>query len=218
MQAIICTLAVLPVVAFWSAWLAALPGGGALRIVSISACVVPSYAVFALALMPVSAVTMRMTRWRTPANAEMRIADMKWPLLDWARAMAGAQLVRVCCGTLFRGTPIWTWYLRLAGAHLGHRVYVNSLGISDYNLLTFGDDVVIGADVHLSGHTVEGGVVKTGGVMLGRNVTVGLCSIVEIGVTVGDDAQIGAMSFVPKHARLEGGHTYAGVPAKRLDL
>ena len=210
-------LAVLPVVAFWSAWLAILPHGGALRIISIGACVVPSYVLFALALMPVSAVTMRLAHWRTPPDATMRIADMQWPLLDWARAMVGAQLVRVFCGTLFRGTPIWSWYLRLAGAHLGHRVYVNSLGISDYNLLTFGDDVVIGADVHLSGHTVEGGLVKTGGVMLGRDVTVGLCSIVEIGVIVGSGAQIGAMSFVPKHTRLDGGYTYAGVPAKRLD-
>jgi acetyltransferase-like isoleucine patch superfamily enzyme len=107
--------------------------------------------------------------------------------------------------------------MRMNGARLGRRVYVNSLYVSDHNLLDFGHDVVIGAEVHLSGHTVEGGIVKTGRVTLGNGVTVGLCSIVEIGVVAGPRAQIGALSFVPKHARLEGGETYVGIPVKPLD-
>ncbi len=35
---------------------------------------------------------------------------------------------------------------RVTGARIGRRVYVNTLFISDHNLLEFGDDVVIGAD------------------------------------------------------------------------
>jgi hypothetical protein len=215
-QGIVCALAVLPVAATWPSLLARLPSHGALRLLVLSAAVVPSYLLFALALMPVSACAMRLTRWQTPSNVEMRIADMDWPLLTWVRGMIGTQLVRVCSGTLFRGTPIWTAYLRMAGARMGRRVYVNSLGVSDYNLLEFSEGVVIGADVHLSGHTVENGVVKTAPVKLGRNVTIGLCSVVEIGVEIGDDCQVGAMSFVPKHTRLERGHVYAGVPARPL--
>ena len=69
--------------------------------------------------------------------------------------MAATHIVRVFAGVLFRGSPIWT-DLRLAGARLGRRVYINSLAMADYNLLEFGDDVVIGEDVHVSGHTVEG--------------------------------------------------------------
>ena len=88
--------------------------------------------------------------------------------------------------------------------------------MSDHNLLEFGDDVVIGGDVHLSGHTVEGGFVKTGRVRLGDRVTVGLGSVVGIGVTVGSDVQIGAMSLVPKNVALDGGRVYVGVPARPL--
>ena len=55
----------------------------------------------------------------------------------------------------------------------------------DHNLIEHGDDVVIGSDVHLSGHTVEGGIVKTAAVRVGRGVTIGLGSVVDIGVNVG---------------------------------
>jgi phenylacetic acid degradation protein len=70
--------------------------------------------------------------------------------------------------------------------------------------------------VHVSGHTVEDGLVKTAAVRVGRNVTIGLNSIVDIGVEIGDECQVAALSFVPKHAKLEPGSLYGGVPARRL--
>jgi acetyltransferase-like isoleucine patch superfamily enzyme len=178
---------------------------------------VPSYVLFALCLMVVSPMATRLLGWRTPSDAELRLADMSWPLLDWVRYGASIHLVRVVAGSLFRGTPLWTYHLRLSGARLGNRVYVNSLAVSDYNLLECGDDVVIGADVHLSGHTVEAGVLKTAGVRLGHNVTIGIGSVIEIGVEIGSDVQIGALSFVPKHATLKGGVVYVGVPAAPIE-
>jgi carbonic anhydrase/acetyltransferase-like protein (isoleucine patch superfamily) len=63
---------------------------------------------------------------------------------------------------------------------------------------------------------VEAGVVKTARVRLGNNVTIGLGSVIEIAVEIGSDAQVGALSFVPKHTKLEGGFVYAGTPAVRL--
>ena len=166
--------------------------------------------------MLLSGLAIRLMRWRTPPDIETRLAEMEWPLLRWAQYMTAIHLVRITAGALFRGSPVWTMYLRLAGARLGRRVYVNSLAVTDYNLLEFGDDVVIGDGVHLSGHTIEHGVLKTAGVRLGRGVTVGVASIIDIGVDVGERCQIGAMTLVPKHTRLEAGAVYAGIPAQRL--
>lgn len=182
----------------------------------LSILFVPSYVGFALCLLVVSPLAIRMTGLRTPPNAEMPIAAMEWRLMRWAQYMAAIHLVRVLAGTLFRGSPIWTAYLRLSGATIGRCVYVNSLALSDYNLLEFGDDVVIGADVHLSGHTVEAGIVKTGGVRLAHGVTIGVGAVVGIGVTVGHGSQVGALSLVPKHTTLDPGHVYAGIPVRRL--
>jgi non-ribosomal peptide synthetase-like protein len=210
-------VAVLPVVAAWMQLDAWLPARVAVRATVFSLLIIPSYVVFALSLMVLSAVATRVTRVRTPADTEMRIAEMDWALMRWVQYMVAIRVVRVLAGPLFCGSPIWTAYLRLNGARIGRRVFVNTLFISDHNLLEFGDDVVIGGEVHLSGHTVEGGLVKTGGVRLGHDVTVGLGSIIDIGVDVGPHCQIGAMSFVPKHTKLPAGSVYAGVPVKRLE-
>jgi acetyltransferase-like isoleucine patch superfamily enzyme len=216
-ETIVCGLAALPVILFWielTAWIPFSPAG---RAAVFSMLLVPSYVAFALCLMVTSALATRVTGARTPPDATMHIADMGWPLMRWARYMVASHLVRVLAGAFFRGSPIWTAYLRLNGARIGKGVYVNSLFISDHNLLEIGDGVVIGSEVHMSGHTVEAGVVKTATVRLGRDVTIGLGSVLDIGVIVGPGSQVGALSLVPKHTTLEPDAVYAGIPARRID-
>ncbi len=214
-QTVVCGISVAPAVLVWQ-WLLSAPQSNATRSVLFSLAIAPTYVLFACCLMVVSPVAMRLLRWRTPPDAEMAIAGLDWALLRWVRYAASIHLVRIIAGTLFRGTPLWTIHLRLNGARLGRRVYVNSLSVSDYNLIECGDDVVIGGAVHMSGHTVEQGIVKTASVRIGKNVTIGLESVIEIGVEIGPNAQVGALSFVPKHTKLPGGHTYAGIPVVTL--
>lgn len=209
-ETIVLGLAVVP-----AAWL--LSWSSTWPLVLRSMMIAPAYVVFALALMVLSAAATRLSGWRTPVDAEMKIADMDWPLLDWVRYLALSHIVRLCAGSLFRASPVWTAYHRWNGARLGRGVYINSLAVVDDNLLEFGDHVVIGHGVHLSGHTVENGVVKTGHVRLGAGVTVGMESVIGIGVDIGAGTQIGALSVVPKHQRLEGGAVFAGTPVHRLD-
>jgi len=214
-QTIVCGIAMLPAVALW-AFAASLPISIFARLLVFSAITIPSYVAFAVTLMIVSPIATWVTRTRTPVNVELRIADLSWPLMTWARYMVAIHVVRVFAGSLFRGSPFWTTYLRLNGARMGRGVYINTVHISDHNLLDFGDGVIIGSEVHVSGHTVEGGLVKTGQVRLGDQVAVGLGTTIEIGVVAGDRCQIGALSFVPKHTTLEAGAVYVGSPVRRL--
>ena len=190
------------------------------RLVAVSVLAImfiPTYVAFAVYLMVLSAVSTKLTGWRTPANREMRIAALEWPVLAWARYMVSIHFVRLFAGSLLRATPLWTFYLRLNGARLGKGVYINSLAVTDHNLLEFDDHVIIGDGVHLSGHTVERGMVRTAPVRLGRGVVVGLGSVVGIGVEAGPGCQIGALSLVPKFAKLESGATYAGTPVHKIE-
>jgi acetyltransferase-like isoleucine patch superfamily enzyme len=215
-EALVCGISALPVVSAWW-WLAGrTTGHPALDIAVVSLLLAPSYVAFAVALIFVSPAATWLTGARTPAPAEMRIAEASWPLMRWARYMSATHVVRTLAGPLLRGTQVWTFYMRLNGARIGRRVFVNSLAVSDHSLLDFGDDAVIGGDVHLSGHTVEHGTVITAPVRLGPHVTIGLGSVVEVGVIVGAHGQVGALSFVPKHTVIEEGAVYAGVPVKRI--
>jgi acetyltransferase-like isoleucine patch superfamily enzyme len=217
-ETLVFGLSVLPAFLFWT-WALSLatPPWPLVRPLVLSASLVPAYLVFAVTLVVLSALSTRALGWRTEDRGTWPLATLEWALLNWARYMVSTHVVRVFVGTFFRSSPMWTWYLRLNGAQIGRGVYVNSLSISDHNMLEFGDGVVIGESVHLSGHTVEGGLVKTGRVRLGRGVTVGLGSMVGIGVDAGERCQIGALSVVPKNTRLDAGAVYAGVPVRKIE-
>jgi acetyltransferase-like isoleucine patch superfamily enzyme len=194
-----------------------LPKATWLRVVVYAVGLVPTFIVFAVALMACTAGATKVFGWRPRAGQEMAVREFGWPVLSWARCGMLTHVVRVLAGEVLRGSPLWTLFLRLNGARMGRRVWINSTDIVDHNLLEFGDDVVVGSGVHLSGHTVERGVVKTGRVRVGRNVTIGVGSVVSVGVEIGDDAHVGALSFIPKWTQLEGHTTWVGAPVHRLE-
>ncbi len=215
-ESVVFGLAVLPGALFWE-WHFHWPIPALwLRVVLLSMSFIPAYLIFAFSLMFLSAAASRLTGWRTPPDAEMPIAKLEWPLLDWVRSAILNHFVKIFAGTLFRSTPFWTWYMRLNGAKMGRGVYVNSLTVTDHNLLDFGDDVVIGGGVHLSGHTVERGVVKTARARLGDRVVIGVGAVVEIGVRIGSGTQVGALGLIPKYSVLEPDSVYVGIPVERL--
>jgi acetyltransferase-like isoleucine patch superfamily enzyme len=207
--------AIAPALAFVQ-WQARWPINDGLRVLLLSLAVVPLYLLFAALLVVMSALATRVLGWRTPAGITARLADFEWPVLTWGRYLMTIHVVRVFAGPAFRSSPIWSWYLRLNGARVGRLVWVNSLSVMDHNLLEFGDNVVVGADVHLSGHSVERGLLKTAPVRLGAGTVIGVGSVVGVGVTTGPETQVGALSVVPKFSALEGHKSYGGVPVQRL--
>jgi acetyltransferase-like isoleucine patch superfamily enzyme len=207
----------MPAVTTWTWLITWVPNPAILRPALVAMTFVPAYLVFAIALVGLSALSTRVCGWRTKPNGMWKLRDLEWPLLDWVRYMVSTHIVRVLVGTFFRASPLWTLYMRWNGARMGRGVHINSLSISDHNMLDFGDGVVIGENVHLSGHTVEGGMVKTGPVRLGRFVTVGLGSMVGINVDAGEKCQIGAMSAVLKGTKLDANSVYVGVPVRKVE-
>jgi acetyltransferase-like isoleucine patch superfamily enzyme len=89
-------------------------------------------------------------------------------------------------------------YYRGMGAKIGHRFLVaNSARILDPWALRVGDDVLIGEDVLLSGHTVERSILTVREVELGNSVLIGGRSTIFPGVKVGDAALVAANAVVP---------------------
>lgn len=188
-----------------------------LRFLLLAAAFIPAYSLFAVLYMTFSAWACKVLGWRPPSRADLIIADLPRPLRNWARYAIMGHLVRVVAGTFFRSTPVWVWYMRRNGARVGRHVWINSLQVGDECLLDIGDEVVIGSGVHLSGHTVERGMVRLAPATLGSGTVIGVGAYVGIGVITGVGTQVGALSVVPKHEVLGAGRTYAGIPARLVD-
>ncbi len=216
-ESLIVGIAALPTVAFfeWHASLDLSPRW--LKVMIVSMSLIPAYVIFSIILMAASASAMRLLGWRPPRQGELRISSLEPELCNWGRYMISTYVVRTLVGPFTQATLVWTWYMRMNGAKVGHRVWVNSLGVTDHCNIELGDGVVIGAGVHMSGHTVENGVVRIAPVHVGSGSTIGINSHVQIGVHIGDGCQIGSMSLVPKFSRLEGPGTWAGLPVRRID-
>lgn len=215
-ESLIVGLSALPAVIFfdWHASLDLSPRW--IRILVVAMSLIPAYVIFAVVLMATSATAMRVLRWRPPPKADLPIALLQPELCNWGRYMISTYVVRTLVGPFTQATLVWTWYMRMNGAKVGRRVWVNSLGVTDHCNLELGDDVVIGAGVHMSAHTVERGVVRIAPVTVGSGSTIGINSHVQIGCSIGPGCQIGSMSLVPKHSKLDGPGTWAGLPVRKV--
>jgi len=116
----------------------------------------------------------------------------------------------------FAGTPLMALYLRLLGSKIGRDVYIDSHLISGLDLLSIGEGTSINPDANVCCHSLEDGLLKIRRVELGRNVSVGICSVIGLDVVVGDGAVIDDMTCVQAGGRLGPGERWAGSPAVRL--
>jgi non-ribosomal peptide synthetase-like protein len=115
-----------------------------------------------------------------------------------------------------RLTPLLNIYHRLMGMRLGARVQINTAVVADQNLISIGDDTVIGGDVTLVAHAAERGHIVTAPIRIGSRVTVGIMAVILPGCVIGDGATIAAGSVLSKDTQVGPGEIWVGVPARRV--
>lgn len=149
LQSFLLGLAALPAALLLPPLVAWLPSQSWVRVVGVAVGWLPIYVVCAFTLAVATAAVVRLVGWRTTAGLDAPIAEYDWPLLDWARRAMCTHVVRLLVGEPFRGSPLWTLFIRLNGAQVGRGVWVNSVAVIDHGLLSFGDGTVIGIDVEI---------------------------------------------------------------------
>jgi acetyltransferase-like isoleucine patch superfamily enzyme len=208
--ALVLGLAAWPGAALFLAVEARLPAQAAWRLPALCVAGAAAYFVFGLALL----LVVPAFRWLTFATGTPvgRFSFLSMGAWRWASFNALTLLVRFSFINWIRVTPFLPLYHRLMGARIGARVQINTAVVADQNLLSIGDDTVIGGDVTLVAHSAERGCLVTAPVTIGRDVTVGIMP----GCTIGDGAIIAAGAVLSKHARVGPGEVWAGVPARRV--
>ncbi len=166
----------------------------------------------AVCAVPIAAKWMLVGRWR-PRRIRL------WSL-DYVRFWVVKTLVRSSpASRLFIGTPLYSLYLRALGAKIGPGAVIFSQRVPVCtDLLTVGARTVIRKEAMCNCYRAEAGRIETGPVTLGRDVFVGERSVLDIGTSMGDGAQLGHASALHTGQAVPKGEQWHGCPAQRTDV
>lgn len=113
--------------------------------------------------------------------------------------------------------PLTRPMYRALGAKIGENTYPGGV-ITDAMFVSIGEYCVIGADIKIIPHALEGSSVSHSPIRIGNNVTLGVNSVILAGTTIGDGAIVAAGSIVRKNALIGKGEIWAGIPAKKIGV
>ena len=113
------------------------------------------------------------------------------------------------------GTPFLPMALRLFGTRIGRRVWMDTTDLTEFDLVTIGDDAALNQHSGPQTHLFEDRVMKIDGLVLGARSSMGPQSIALPGAGLQDDARLGSLSLVMKGETIPAGPAWAGSPARR---
>lgn len=155
-------------------------------------------------------------KWLVVGRYKARTAPL-WSTFVWRTELVTATYENLAVANLLeplRGTPWIGLYLRLMGAKVGKRCYIDTTDLTEHDLVTIGDDVALNDYAGLQTHLFEDRVMKVGAITVGDRATIGSLAIVLYDAEIGADAQLGDLSVVMKGESLPAGTNWEGSPAR----
>jgi non-ribosomal peptide synthetase-like protein len=113
-----------------------------------------------------------------------------------------------------RGTPFVCWYFRLLGARIGRRVYMETTDLTEYDLVSIGDEAALNSDCTVQTHLFEDRVMKCSTVAIGPRCNVGASSLVLYDAQMEEGSSLADLSLILKGESLPPGVTVEGIPAQ----
>lgn len=117
---------------------------------------------------------------------------------------------------ILRGTPFLPWFFRLLGAQIGKRVYMDTTCLTEFDLVSIGDDVTLGRDSTVQTHLFEDRVMKMSHIRIGKGCAVGTLSLVLYDTEMEENTSLGALSLLMKRETLPARTRWHGIPARRV--
>ena len=140
-----------------------------------------------------------------------------WSTFVWRTELVTATFENLAVPNLLeplRGTMWLPMFLRLMGARIGRRCYMDTTDLTEHDLVRIGDDVALNDFAGLQTHLFEDRVMKVSGVEVGDRATIGSYAIVLYDAEIGADASLGDLSVVMKGESLPAGTSWEGSPAR----
>jgi len=112
------------------------------------------------------------------------------------------------------GTPFVCWYFRLLGARIGRRVYIETTDLSEFDLVSIGDEAALNADCTIQTHLFEDRIMKMSTIEIGPRCHVGAGSLVLYDTRMEKRSSLGDLSLLMKGEVLPANTKWEGVPAR----
>jgi non-ribosomal peptide synthetase-like protein len=146
-----------------------------------------------------------------------RAKEGEYPLYGvyYFRWWFAERLVALANPKLIADSPIYPFFLRAMGAKVGAYCHIGSLRVgAACDLVTIGDDVVVGGDVKFTVSIVERGRLILKRVTIANDAIIGANSVIEGGASVGEAAELGPLSMVPCGLHIPQFQRFHGSPAR----
>ena len=115
---------------------------------------------------------------------------------------------------LAAGTPWLCWFFRLLGAKIGHRVCLETTQLTEFDLITIGDDAMLNLDCTVQTHLFEDRVMKMSTIEIGPRCSLGAGSVVLYDSCLEEAAVLRDLSLVMKGESLPGKTCWEGSPSR----
>lgn len=115
-----------------------------------------------------------------------------------------------------KGTPWLPVLLRLLGVKTGKRIWMNTTDITEYDMVSIGDEAMLNDDCGPQTHLFEDRVMKIGPVSIGKGSTIGARTIVLYESEIGEGVLVGPLSLVMKGEKLPPDTSWTGSPVKSV--
>ncbi len=113
-----------------------------------------------------------------------------------------------------RGTPWLPILLRLLGVKIGKRVWMNTTDITEFDMVSIGDDTALNEDCGPQTHLFEDRVMKVGPIKIGQRCNIGARSIILYDSEIGNDVGVDPLSLVMKGENLQPETNWGGSPVR----
>jgi non-ribosomal peptide synthetase-like protein len=174
-------------------------------------CVILSGAVFfAMTGFAVAAKWTLVGRWK----------EEIFPIWSWRyyRFWVVKTLIRGAPVVLFRGSPLYSLYLKLLGAKLSSSAVIESKSVPVCtDLISIGHNTILRKETLIPGFRAQAGYIHTGRITIGNDAFVGVGSALDIDTKIGDRGQLGHGSSLQRGQEIPAGEHWHGSPAIKSD-
>ena len=146
--------------------------------------------------------------------------EIQMPMWSWGvwRSEAITSMFEALAAPFFLnylvGTPFLPMMLRFFGVKIGKRVYMGTTDITEYDMVTIGDDVALNAECGPQTHLFEDRIMKIGSVKFGDRCSIGTRTIILYGSEIGKEVTVDPLSLIMKGEHLPNYTKWGGCPVR----